>query len=268
MKFRENIVAEYIGLAPSALVFERVLESRIYRTVPFERPILDLGCGEGLFAKMVFTERIDTGVDPNRRELERARELGAYVELIQCYGHQIPKPDASYRTVFSNSVLEHIEEVRPVLREIHRVLAPGGRFHFTAPSPNFERYNWTSTLLAGLGLTSLDARWRAFFNRFWAHYNALDLAEWEDMARDAGFDVEESRAFAPRRTCMLNSTLTPLGLPSKIFKRLSNRWTLFPRFRRLALFPLYTSANSFLNGAERNEKGGLVFLSLRKPMKY
>jgi SAM-dependent methyltransferase len=265
MKFRHDAALEYFGLAPAALVIERLQECRHYPTVSFERPILDLGCGEGLFAKMLFAEKVDTGIDPDARELERARELGAYEELIQCYGHSIPKPDGSYWTVFSNSVLEHIRDLEPVFREVHRILAPGGYFHFTAPSPNFERFNWTSTVLSGLGLTQADASWRAFFNRFWAHYHAYDLAGWEKVARAAGFSVERSQTFASRGACMLNTTLTPPAFPSKILKKLTNRWTLLPPLRRLVFAPVWQAVQPLLREPDSAEGGGLVFLSLRKP---
>src|SRR2546428_6343193 len=125
-------------LFPYTTLF-RSLECRIYSGLVFERPILDIGCGDGVHAKVLFAEKIDTGIDPNERELERAAELGAYVELIACRGDAIPKPDWAYRTIFSNSVLEHIPDLRPVLKEAHRLLMPGGRFYFTVPSPNFER---------------------------------------------------------------------------------------------------------------------------------
>ena len=264
MRFRDNVIREYVGLAPCALAFERVLESRIYPTVPFSRPILDLGCGDGLFAHVVFVERIDTGIDPAARELERARQLNAYDELLECRGDAIPKPAGSYRTVFSNSVLEHIEHLQPVLKEVHRILASGGFFHFTAPSRNFERFNWTSLLLSGIGLRRFDERWRRFFNRFWAHYHTYELQHWESLCQAAGFEVVHSRTFAPRRSCLLNSTLTPLGFPAKLLKSALNRWTLFPSLRRILLYPVYRGAEHVLRHGEKTVDGGLVFLSLRK----
>jgi SAM-dependent methyltransferase len=254
-----------MALAPAALAFERLVEGQLYRAVPLERPILDLGCGEGLFAKMTFAETIDTGVDPDARELARARELGAYEELIECYGDRIPKPDASYKCVISNSVLEHIPQLDPVLREVYRILAPGGCFHFTVPSPNFERFNWTSTLLRGLGLLGLDARWRAFFNRFWAHYHAYDIPGWQALARRSGFVVERSHTYAPWQFCVLNTTLTPMAFPLKVVKKLTNRWTLLPPLRRVLLAPLWWVSRRVLASADRAQDGGLVFMSLRKP---
>ncbi len=265
MKFSKDVIADYASVAPAALAFERVLECRLYPTVPFERPILDLGCGEGLFAKVLFRETVDTGIDPNARDLVRARELGAYDELIECFGDAIPKADGSYWTVFSNSVLEHIPDLDPVFAEVLRILAPGGRFHFTAPSPRFERYNFTSTILASLGLDALDARWRRFFNAFWVHHHTYELEGWQALVVRAGFEVVEARTFAPRRTCMLNSFLTPFGTPSKLVKAMTNRWTWAPALRRALLWPLYATAGLLLAGGERADEGGLVFLSLRKP---
>jgi SAM-dependent methyltransferase len=262
MKFRDDPTLEYLGLAPAALAFERAIEARLYRDVPLERPILDLGCGEGLFARLVFAEKIDTGIDPNARELERARELGGYEELIECAGDRIPKPDGHYRSVISNSVLEHIPQIEPVLREVHRILAPGGYFHFTVPSPDFERYNWTGTLLGAVGL---DAPWRRFFNRFWAHHRAHDVAGWSGLAREAGFTVVQGHAYAPRRSCMLNTTLTPLALPAMLLKKMTNRWTLLPPLRRVLLAPLAWAGRRINRDAHTAARGGLVFMSVRKP---
>ena len=76
MIFNPNILEKYLGETPIPLALERALEGEIYQSLPFERPILDLGCGEGLFAKIVFAEKIDTGIDPNPKELKRAEDFG------------------------------------------------------------------------------------------------------------------------------------------------------------------------------------------------
>jgi SAM-dependent methyltransferase len=264
LKFNPNLFSDYVICAPLALAFERILEGRIYQAQLFERPVLDIGCGEGLFARMVFAEKIDTGVDPNARELERARELGAYTELIECYGHDIAKPNGSYRTIFSNSVLEHIPDLDPVLREAYRVLAPGGHFYFTVPSTNFERFTWISLILEKLGLNFLANRYRRFFNRFWSHFHTYPLEGWLARAKSAGFTIVEAYTYDPVRACLLNSALTPLGLIAKIIKKYTNRWVLFPLLRRFVTLPIACLAFPMLRGGEKTENGGLVFVSLRK----
>lgn len=264
LKFNTDLLGAYVARAPLALAFERVLECRIYTRQLFERPVLDIGCGDGLHAKVLFAEKIDTGIDPDERELQRAHKLNVYAELIVCRGDCIPKPDGAYRTIFANSVLEHIPNLAPVLKEAHRVLASGGRFYFTVPSPDFERFTVINLTLEALGLTAQSLRFRKFFNAFWAHHHAYSAQHWVELCRDAGFEVVETYTFAPKRTCLLNTVLTPFALPAKLTKPVADRWTLLPGLRRVLLAPVASFALPILRGGERAADGGLVFVSLRK----
>lgn len=264
MRFNEEFLRSYVSMAPLALAFERVLECRILSSMPFEQPILDIGCGEGLFGRILFAEKIDTGIDPNPREIERARELEAYREMIVCKGDAIPKPDGYYRTIFSNSVVEHIPDLEPVLREARRLLSPGGRFYLTVPSDRFDHYTIVNQTLGSAGLRRLAAGFRNFFNRFWKHYHYYSLAEWENITRRAGFTVVSSFTYAPRATCLLNDALAPFGIFAFIIKRIFNRWTLFPALRRVVLYPVCICAERFLRNATRTEDGGLVFIALTR----
>lgn len=264
MKFNSDTLYRYMGMAPLALAFERELECRILSRIPFERPILDIGCGEGLFANMLFAEKITTGIDPNPYELARAQELAAYEELIRCTGAAIPKPDGYYRTIFSNSVLEHIPQLEPVLREAHRLLAPGGRFYLTVPSANFERYTLAYQMLARLGLATAAGRFTHFFNRFWQHYHCYSPQQWRILVQRAGFEVVESYTYAPKSVCLLNDFLVPFSLIELMTKKVINRWTLFPPIRRIVLYPVYHLARKWLRDADRAVDGGLVFLALTK----
>jgi ubiquinone/menaquinone biosynthesis C-methylase UbiE len=264
MRFNEDILSSYVSMAPLALAFERILECQIYQGLPFERPVLDVGCGEGLFAKMLFAEQVDTGIDPDPGELDRARQLGAYDELIQCKGDAIPKPDRHFRTVFSNSVLEHIEDIEPVFREVYRVLAPGGRFHFTVPSHRFEEYTVANQVLTTVGLEAPAARFRKFFNSFWKHYHAYPEATWAGIAEKAGFTVVESFTYDPKRIAVMNDFLAPFGAGAFVLKRLLNRWVLAPSLRKVTTAPLQPLWSMALKGGERTHDGGLVLVSVEK----
>lgn len=264
LRFNNNLYADYVASTPLALAFERLVECRIYLNLPFERPILDIGCGDGIFSKVLFAEQIDTGIDPNPVEIEHARKLGGYHELLQCYGASVPKPDGTYRTIFSNSVLEHIPDLKPVLKEANRLLAPGGRFYFTVPSENFERFTTTNLLLERVGLGRLSQRYRRFFNRFWVHYHAYKVEKWIALGKEAGFEIVDAYTYNPAPLCLLNAALTPLALPNMITKKLTNRWMLFPGLRRLAAKPISKLAAPMLRGGERAPNGGLVFVALQK----
>lgn len=258
-------MSDYVAMAPLALAFERVMECRILSQHTFERPLLDIGCGEGLFAKILFAEPVDTGIDPNPRELSRARELGAYAELIECRGDAIPKPDASYRTILSNSVIEHIPDIKPVLKEAYRLLVPGGRLYLTVPSSHFDEYTWISQCLHFFGLKGLRSRFSVFFNRFWAHYHFYEAERWKDLAQEAGFEAVDVHGYGPRRVCLMNDFLVPFSVPEYFTKKFFNRWTLFPAIRRVLLAPIALVAELVLKNSQRCDRGGLVFLSLRKP---
>lgn len=96
--------------------------------------ILDVGCGKGwnlLFLK----DRGYTaarGIDLNRQALEIARRHGLAVEegLLEDRRY----PDASFDAVIMDQVVEHLEEPLALLREVRRVLAPGGLFWSSVPN--------------------------------------------------------------------------------------------------------------------------------------
>jgi SAM-dependent methyltransferase len=265
MKFRDDVLERYLAAAPIPLAMERALEARLLARHRFERPILDIGCGEGLFAAMLFAEKIDTGIDPDARELERANQLDAYDELIECSGSHIERPDDFYRTILSNSVIEHIVDVEAVLREARRLLSPGGSFYVTVPSHLFDRYTIVNQLLTGLGLHGLAARYRTFFNAFWKHHHFHDPEGWRDLARRCGFEVRTLHMYGTKRQCMLNDLLAPFSLVSFLVKKATNRWVLFPALRRIVMKPVAAFGRRWLNGGDHLESGGgLVFMELTK----
>jgi arsenite methyltransferase len=98
--------------------------------------VVDLGSGGGLdvflAAKMVGPTGRAIGIDMTPSMIERARAnamSGGYtnVEFYQSTIDRIPLPDASVDCVISNCVINLAPDKQAVLREIARVLKPGGR---------------------------------------------------------------------------------------------------------------------------------------------
>ncbi len=264
MRFKQNFLYNYLKEAPVALAVERSLECEILSKKEFLRPILDIGCGEGMFAFVLFDEKIDLGIDPDTKELARAKEYGMYKELIHCYGNQIPGAAASFNTILSNSVLEHIPELRPVLNEAYRLLASGGRFYLTVPTDLFDKYSVLYQLLSLFKLTTLAERYRKFFNKFWKHFNYHTKEDWEEIFRVSGFKIVESKEYGSKIVCLFNDFMAPLALFSFILKRLTNRWIIGSGLRKICLHPFNLLARGLIKKYENGNNGGIIFFSLTK----
>ena len=100
--------------------------------------VLDLGCGTGalsLLAKRLRPGVEIVGLDPDAKALARARrkaERGALaLRFEQGFGDSLPFPDASFDRVLSSFMFHHLETAQKpaVLREVLRVLRPGGALH-------------------------------------------------------------------------------------------------------------------------------------------
>jgi ubiquinone/menaquinone biosynthesis C-methylase UbiE len=97
--------------------------------------VLEVGIGSGLNIPF-YTRRIETlcGVDPSRELLRMARERAEAapfpVELIGCSGERIPLKDEMFDSVVTTWTLCTIPNAVVALREMHRVLRPGGQLLF------------------------------------------------------------------------------------------------------------------------------------------
>jgi ubiquinone/menaquinone biosynthesis C-methylase UbiE len=100
--------------------------------------VLEIGCGTGnllLLAKRAHPRAAVVGLDPDEAALARARRkaerAGLDVQLDRGFAGELPYPDASVDRVLSALMFHHLPapEKRAALREVRRVLAPGGSLH-------------------------------------------------------------------------------------------------------------------------------------------
>lgn len=106
--------------------------------LPFvsEKIVLDGGCGEGYGAKcMAETARMVVGVDRSWNVVREARRNGARNVHFSCGDLlELGFREASFDTVCTFQVLEHLRQPDAYLREAFRVLRPSGRFILTTPN--------------------------------------------------------------------------------------------------------------------------------------
>ena len=130
------------------------------------------------------------GVDPDPLETEAATRFGFYEAVHTAPGDRIPEPDASFDFVISNSVLEHIPDLEPVIAEVGRLLKPGGRFLFTVPAPPFHE-----NLAGGAGGARTRSRYLDRLDRRLAHFNYLAAADWQALCARHSLSVDACRGY-------------------------------------------------------------------------
>ena len=100
--------------------------------------VLDVGCGTGTLAVLIKRLHPDVdvvGLDPDPKALARARRKAereaVSIRLDRGFSDELPYSAASFDLVFSSLMFHHLsaEEKGPTLREIRRVLRPGGFLH-------------------------------------------------------------------------------------------------------------------------------------------
>ena len=264
LKFKDQFLRQYLMLAPMSLSIYRTLECDILATKKFPRPILDIGCGDGIFTKVLFDETIDCGIDPQEHEVDKARNSGMYDEAIVCFGDAIPKPDNSFSTIMSNSTWEHIPDLEPVVREAQRLLAPGGVVHLTIPTNLLDRSSVPSRLLEAVGLNGLAAKYRSFFNRFWNHHNYYSLAEWRAVFENCGFKVVEEVEYGSPGIVAAFDLLLPFAIPANILDKIAGRWILSQTLRGLYVAPLEWFVATLMKLVEKRKPGAMVYYALTK----
>lgn len=119
--------------------FGRAREELIKQAnVQFGYHILDIGCGTGTLAvqlKQQFPAAHVFGLDPDPKALRRAKakaeRAAVSVELEEAFADKLPYDEASFDRVFSSFMFHHLEgtDREKALREVLRVLKPGGSFH-------------------------------------------------------------------------------------------------------------------------------------------
>jgi ubiquinone/menaquinone biosynthesis C-methylase UbiE len=150
--------------------------------------VLDLGCGGGRHAFEALRRGADvTAFDMDQSELDsvaamftamdKAGEVpeGATGEIVQGTALDMPFEDGSFDRVIAAEVLEHIPDDMTAMREIFRVLRPGGTAAVTVPSFLPERICWALS--------------EAYHTAPGGHVRIYTLAELSAKLKSVGFEI-------------------------------------------------------------------------------
>ncbi|MEN4010929.1 MAG: class I SAM-dependent methyltransferase [Chloroflexota bacterium] len=206
----------------------RAVEARFYDAIELPEPCLDLGCGDGHFASIAFKYSLAVGLDPWSGPLREAAGRRIYRLAVQGSGALLPFENGAFSSVVSNSVLEHIPDLQPVLVELNRVLQPGGLFVFCVPNHRFLPMLSVARWLERIKLVWLAGKYRGFFNRISRHFHCDDNATWTERLNAAGFKVNRQwDYFSPQSLAVLEWGHY-FGLPALVCRALFKRWIIAP----------------------------------------
>lgn len=224
----DRILSDQLWQLPYFRAMLRAVEESFYLRLNLDEPMLDVGAGDGQFAEVTFPGRDLIGIDPWLQALQEAEIRKTYQLLVQANGDALPFSEAYFPAAISNSVLEHISQVQPVLNEVAGKLRPGGKFVITLPNQRFVTELWGSMFFNRLGLETLSKKYSDFFNRIARHHN-LDTPEvWAERLKLAGFSEVDSFNYFPRWALHKLERGHLWGVPNLIWKKIFGRWILFP----------------------------------------
>jgi ubiquinone/menaquinone biosynthesis C-methylase UbiE len=178
--------------------FEVITEE--LRRLPAAKSLLDAGCGDGRYLAALPTlgplPRRVVGVDIAESILQTARaaaaRAGVRPELVRANVERLPFADAEFDLVLCSQVIEHLLDPEAGLRELARVVAPGG---FLVLTTDNRRNLITKTLNAPRWLVlTLVGKRRARVQLQFPHrdYTKRDLTR---GIRASGLDIARTRTF-------------------------------------------------------------------------
>jgi ubiquinone/menaquinone biosynthesis C-methylase UbiE len=160
---------------------------------PGER-VLDVACGTGVITRLA-AERLGgsgrlagTDINPGMLEVARSVAVGTPIEWHEANAESLPHADGGFDTVLCQMGLQFIGNKLAALREMRRVLAPGGRVVLNLPGPAPKPMAAFAEALA----RHIDPQVASFLHLV---FSLHEPAEVRELMESAGFrDVDVRRA--------------------------------------------------------------------------
>ena len=177
---------------------------------------LDVGAGRGIASYALARDGWNVhALEPDPSMLvgagairQIAAETGYSIVVLEAYGEKLPFEAGRFDLIIARQALHHARDLPALLRELYRVLRPGGRLiavrdHVISSHADLSRF--------------LDVH---PLHKLYGGENAYMLGEYTAAIRGAGFSLQD--VIAPFDSPINYAPLTRAGLPSAIADRVPN----------------------------------------------
>jgi len=249
--YKRNAAETFAGLRrvlPYSLAVREVVRMRaLAESGALRTPLLDVGCGDGLFWE-VMTQSYLTGgsdllkglmgIDLNAHELQlaslRLGERGGLFEIVDISenlkGHSM---EGAFASVIANCSLEHVPRLQVALENIRTFLRPEGDFMLFVPAPL-----WTDTLalkrVARRASNRMAGTVGGLLDGFFQHHHLYPHYVWRHLLGGVGFSHVEIVGLGSRLTNRLFESYLAPAFGAFLYKTVFNRYPGFHPLQALS----------------------------------
>lgn len=179
--------------------------------------ILDIPCGRGFYLNMFRYVSNCTliGAELDWQVIGKAQRAVGDLPKVALHNANIyglPYPAESFDAVIASEILEHVEDDVRALREIYRVLKPGGVVAVTVPNADYPF--WWDPINKTLEFLFKSPIRRGLLAGIWAnHVRLYRRDQLRTAVIDAGFVLEEERAFTHDSFPFIHNLVYGIGKP-------------------------------------------------------
>jgi len=225
-------IQRYLENRPAFMSIIRAQEAVLFlkNKKYIKSPVLDFGCGDGFFAKTVFNgEKLKIiGLDIKNSRANEAKNLKIYEKVVIYNGRKIPYPPNSFKTVISNCVLEHLDNLTFSLKEIHRILKREGYFLASVMTNRWEDYLF--------GKKFFGKAYINFMRQKQIHHYLLSVNQWKKVFQNVGFKIVKTQGYLNKDQSKWLDIFHYFSLPSLLSYIFFKKWVIFPDWYKIIKF--------------------------------
>jgi SAM-dependent methyltransferase len=187
-----------------SMILWRGWEFAAYRRFVLPEPVLDIGCGDGRFFRLLFPDCRDVvGVEQDQATAQHAVDSGVYRDVHVMAADALPANAERFGSAFANCSLEHMDNLHDVLSGIHASLRPGAPFLCSVVTDRFTKWSPLPIVLDAAGAPALAREVQRGHEAYHHLANPLSREAWCAAFESAGFVVEQQLPIVPELAARL-----------------------------------------------------------------